>query len=490
MNRIRLAAIAALLLGGQALGQSVMTFTLELGGDPKVADWEGFLETQYVPGSSANNQNFAAGSIVNWDVKVGVSGTHQTTPAGGPGHNTVPNGVANFVFTLELHQGTAGGPLVAVGAAPQVCDSGTVAGGDCTNNHPTGDGFFSTTNDGDGDGIRGIFIGPDPLTNAAFSRSFNGKIAGSGSGPGRVWDLLASGGPYLDRIQYPSAAGFPAGNTAPLGKLVGMGAGFSQYTRGGTETRTPGVGGSGSCAIQVVPVAEGQLKLANGTYTLVVVPGTGNNILSGAFNCATQAPGSFALAVNQAVGSSLTFTIGGGGGCTQVSLASAASRRTHGAAGAFDLAAPLTGAVREGRQAGSAPAMVLTFSGPPTNASGGALACSDFTITNGTCAGVTVSGNNAIVALSGLTKNTCLTVAATGVCLVPGSDNNVSVVLHEGQANTDTAVNILDLQAIKNVLNQALSQANFRSDINVNGTINILDLQACKNNLNQAAACP
>ena len=63
-------------------------------------------------------------------------------------------------------------------------------------------------------------------------------------------------------------------------------------------------------------------------------------------------------------------------------------------------------------------------------------------------------------------------------------------MVHCGNVDGNGTVDILDLQAIKNQLNQPLTASNFKLDVTCNGQINILDLQAVKNNLNQPASCP
>jgi hypothetical protein len=316
MNLVRLGVIVTLLLSGQAMGDSLLDLMIEVGGDNRVADWENNLDTPYVAGSAANGQVFAVDegtglAIVTWDVVMALTGTHSD--------GNVPNGVANAVFDLELRD-TQTGELIAIGRA-----ANTTTDGD----NPTGPGFFSTTNDGDDDGLRGTSFGADPLQNSAFTRSFAGSIGIAG--PGRVWDQQINGGPRLDRSQYPSAAGYPAGSIAPNGKLVGIGAGYSLYTLI-DDPRVPGVGGIGSCQLAVVPVAEGQIALEAGAYTLKVVPDTSNNILRGDFDCTIEEPRNFALPVDQATGSEITFIV-----AASPSLTSAVSRKTHGTAGDWDI---------------------------------------------------------------------------------------------------------------------------------------------------------
>lgn len=171
-------------------------------------------------------------------------------------------------------------------------------------------------------------------------------------------------------------------------------------------------------------------------------------------------------------------------------ITAAFSKRTHGASGDFSLPLSLASPhTREPRAVGSAPGVRIQFSQVPV-AADGTLSCNEFAVVGGSCTGVTLNGSIATVALSGLVKNTCLTVTVNGITGLAG-DNNVSVILHEGNVDGTTAVNILDLQAIKNQLIQAVGNSNFHLDVNCSGgAINILDLQVAKNNLFQPASCP
>src|SRR5262245_33994945 len=114
--------------------------------------------------------------------------------------------------------------------------------------------------------------------------------------------------------------------------------------------------------------------------------------------------------------------------------------------------------------------MVLTFAAPPV-ATDGTLDCSEISVTNGTCTGVSVSGNDMIVSMT-FNKNACVTVTAQGIAGLAGS-KGVSVVTREGDVAATPATNILDLNAIKNQLNKPVDANTFRFDVNVNGSINI-----------------
>ena len=467
MSLIRVAAIVALLFGGQALGQSTMILTAGLGGDNHVADWESYQNTLFDRPDPDNIVTYASGEVITWHVEASVVGDHSL--------GWTPNGISNLVFHLEvlkvIDENT--GQLVAVGSTS--LDPGASV--------PNGFGFFSSTNDGDEDGLRGMIVGPDPLENAAFARSFGS------SGPGRIWDTSANGGPRLDRKQYPSASGWPAASTAPQGMLVGMGAGYSQYTLSGV-VRTPGVGGIGDCALDIFPVAEGQMMLPDGCYQLKICPGTGNNVLRGDFDCVTEAPGSFAVAVDAAEPDCIEFSVGDVGSCPAAPPCicgvepppcpmSAASRRTHGASGVFDVAIPIDGTPGvEPRVADAgAPQLVLTYASAPADPG-----CAGVTVVNGTCDGTSVDGNDLVIDLS-YGANTCVEVTV-------GDCPTVKILAHEGDVNGDGDVNVIDLQFVKNHVFEDVDASNAQYDVAADGgQINVIDLQDTKNNVFQDASC-
>ena len=465
MNLIRVSAIVALLFGGQALGQSTMMFTLGLGGDNHVALWEELADTRFTA-PDPNVLTYGSGEVVPWSVEVMVLGDHSL--------GWTPNGVSNLVFHLEVID-LATGQLAAVGAT--ALTPGPPA--DPASHIPAEDGFFSSTNDGDGDGFRGDIGLPDPRYNAAFARSF-GDI-----GPGRIWDENLNGGPYLDRKEYPSAAGFPAGTTAPQGMLVGMGAGYSQYTLSG-QVRLPGVGGIGTCALPIVTVAEGQMKLPDGCYVLKLCAGTGNNVLRGDFNCASEAPGSFAVAVDAAEDDYIEFSVGDVGTCPVVdpddpildcgvvprcTLVSAASRRTHDAT-IYDIDIPIDGTPGvEPRMADAGdPQVVLTYN----EANCPDPTCSGVSVVNGSCLGTSVEGNDLVIDVS-YSTNACVEVTV-------GADT-VKILAHQGNVSGDDKVNVIDLQGVKNQLFETVDASNAMYDINADNTLDVRDLQVTKNNV-------
>jgi hypothetical protein len=164
---------------------------------------------------------------------------------------------------------------------------------------------------------------------------------------------------------------------------------------------------------------------------------------------------------------------------TAPALLSAVSRRTHGAAGAFDIALNVNGAaVFDPRHnTAGAPQVIVMYDTPPADPG-----CGGISIVNGSCTATSVSGNSLVIDTT-LDKNVCLEVTVGG--------DTVKVLTQEGDVTSDAAVNLLDLNAIKLELFQTVTAANFQSDVNADGSINLLDLNVTKINLFEPRpACP
>jgi len=163
------------------------------------------------------------------------------------------------------------------------------------------------------------------------------------------------------------------------------------------------------------------------------------------------------------------------GGGAAPALQSAVSRRSHAAAGTFDLDIPLNDVLIDPRQNGASPAMVLTYDAAPSDPG-----CAGVTIANGTCLGTSVAGNDLIIDMT-YDKNACVEVTVDA--------DTLSVLTHEGNVNADTDVNVIDLQEVKNNVFQTVDTSTFIYDVNCDGDINVIDLQVTKNNVFQDASC-
>jgi hypothetical protein len=174
-------------------------------------------------------------------------------------------------------------------------------------------------------------------------------------------------------------------------------------------------------------------------------------------------------------------------------LVSAVLRRTHGAAGTFDL--PLTtlappainhNPTTEPRQ-GPAHSIVLTFDKPITGATA--------TITEGiaTAAAPTFGGNTVVVGLTGVADRQYVTVALTNIAASDGSVGgtaNVRIGFLAGDVNQNRVVLVSDLGLVNAQLTHVTTAANFLLDVNANGTLTVADMGITNANLTRALPAP
>jgi hypothetical protein len=160
-------------------------------------------------------------------------------------------------------------------------------------------------------------------------------------------------------------------------------------------------------------------------------------------------------------------------------LTGAVSRKTHGAAGTFDVPLPLTGEPGvECRSSGGSHTLVFTFDN--TMVSGNASVTSG----TGTVAGSpTFSGNTMTVNLIGVTDVQKITVTLTGVTDTTAQvlpDTPVSVNMLIGDTNGNKTVNSSDIAQTKGQSGAPVTGTNFREDVAVSGAINASDIGLVK----------
>jgi hypothetical protein len=159
-----------------------------------------------------------------------------------------------------------------------------------------------------------------------------------------------------------------------------------------------------------------------------------------------------------------------------VSLVSAASRLTHGTAGTFDVAMPLTGTSGvEDRVAGTYNA-VFTFSAPVTS---GQVQVVSGTATVGA---ITFSGNSMIAALTGVTSAEVVTLRALNINGDGQPHGDVPFGFLAADASANRMVDRPDQQQIKGQANQPVTSSNFRDDVNADSQINTRDAKLVKTN--------
>lgn len=173
------------------------------------------------------------------------------------------------------------------------------------------------------------------------------------------------------------------------------------------------------------------------------------------------------------IGSFKIATGGGGGGAN---LVSAASRVTHGSAGAFDVDMPLTGTSGVEDRDTSSYTAVFTFDAAVT--SGSAVVVGG----TATAGAPTFSGNEMQVPLSGVANAQVVTIRVSGVNGGSGSsDVPFGFLIADTDANR--VITKPDFNQIKPEIGQPVTSANFRNDVIPDGTIaraDALDVKAHK----------
>ena len=166
-----------------------------------------------------------------------------------------------------------------------------------------------------------------------------------------------------------------------------------------------------------------------------------------------------------------------------VNLSAVQSRKTHGAAGTFDLPldrlAMVHGLVTvEPRAIGAGHEIFFQFDGAIT-APGTATAVDGSGATLAVSPPMIVGGTNLSVTLNSIADNSRATISLNGVngSAVPFS---VSMGFLIGDANNSRAVDAIDISGVKARSGQITDSTNFGFDLNASGAINSADILAVK----------
>ncbi len=173
--------------------------------------------------------------------------------------------------------------------------------------------------------------------------------------------------------------------------------------------------------------------------------------------------------------------------CTAPAVSSAVSRKTHGAAGDFDVNLPLTGTPGVECRSNSATndyTMMVTFVAPVTvngspqaNVSLGAGTVGSGGVSNGGM--VTISGNTVTIPLTNVTNAQTINVTLHSVNGVSDVVIPMSVLI--GDTNGNGGVNAGDVSQTKGQSGVAVGAGNFRNDVNASGaTVNAGDVALVK----------
>ena len=177
---------------------------------------------------------------------------------------------------------------------------------------------------------------------------------------------------------------------------------------------------------------------------------------------------------------------------------SAVSRKTHGAAGTFDINMPLTGTSGVECRTGGAThdySLVVTFSGNVTVTGmpqsqvvtgTGCVGSGGTCDPNGT---VSVSGNMVTVPLTNIADIQVINVQINGVNGAsdePAVNVTIPMGFLTGDVNGNRVVNSTDVAQTKSQVGQNVGSANFREDVNASGTITATDVSIVKSDVGHA----
>ena len=159
-----------------------------------------------------------------------------------------------------------------------------------------------------------------------------------------------------------------------------------------------------------------------------------------------------------------------------LTLLSAASRLTHGGAGTFDIAMPLTGASGVEDRSSSTYNAVFTFDGPVTSGQA--------TVVGGaaTVGPISFSGNSMTAQLTGVTSAEVVTLRVQNINGDGQQHGDVPFGFLTADVNGNRVVDKPDQQQLKADKGQNVTAANFRDDINLSGVVDKPDLQSIQTN--------
>jgi hypothetical protein len=159
-----------------------------------------------------------------------------------------------------------------------------------------------------------------------------------------------------------------------------------------------------------------------------------------------------------------------------INLVSAASRLTHGAAGTFDIAMPLTGVSGVEDRTSSTYNAVFTFDAPVTSG--------EVTVLSGTATvgAISFSGNSMTAQLTGVTSAEVVTLHVQNINGDGLPHGDVPFGFLTADVNSNRIVDRPDQQQIQANRNQPITASNFRDDINLSGAVDRPDLQSVQTN--------
>ncbi len=163
-----------------------------------------------------------------------------------------------------------------------------------------------------------------------------------------------------------------------------------------------------------------------------------------------------------------------------IQLSGVASRKTHGAAGDFDLPLALSGtSTIEPRTGGANGDHKIVFTFPNALSSVAGAGVSSGSVSS---SAIGPNPNQYTVNVTGITNAQYITVTLTNAQDTVGNAGNVSVQMGVllGDVTASKSVNSSDIGSVKANSGQTANAGNFRTDVATNGSINSSDIGTTK----------
>ena len=169
-----------------------------------------------------------------------------------------------------------------------------------------------------------------------------------------------------------------------------------------------------------------------------------------------------------------------------IALNSVVSRKTHGAAGTFDLPLPnyatvITGSIDVEPRQSATHQIVFQFNSAPTSAGTVSILNGAGAAIGGASAVTAFSGNEMTVTLSGIANAQRVQLGVPGVNGVLNVAANLGFLI--GDVNGNRTVQGSDVTFVQQRLAQPVTAANYKADVNINGNIQGSDVTSVQQRL-------
>ena len=291
-------------------------------------------------------------------------------------------------------------------------------------------------------------------------------------GAGQMKILSFNGGGWYTAAFAPDGNGTYDITSITPGPLVGGGPEGIGFVPAGSPVFPPN-------SVLVAQYSAGQVITAP-------LDSNGDPIVANAQNFITGLSGVEGTFIDPVTGDLLFSTYGGGNQVIRVSgfgmppvPTSAVSRKTHGAAGPFDVDLLSASGIecRNGTPSGKDFTVIVTFANPVTL--NGALVTSSDSMA--TADPPNVSGGTVTVNLHNVSNVQRINVILTNVNDgMRSGDVSIPMAILIGDTNASAGVSAADIAQTKAQSGQAATGANFRTDVNVSGAISAADIALVK----------